>query len=257
MQNRQETKLVEFIDNTAFEIAKNKIIGKLHNDKGIGTLSEKMLHAIMKNYYEPNENNHEVKIENYIADIYNEQGIIEIQTRGFYKLRDKLAVFLNQYPVTIVNPMPYNKWVCWIDNETGETTKKRKSPKTWSIYDALYELYRIKNFLLNPNIRFRFVYIDMEEYRLLNGWNYTKKRGSTRYDQIPISIIKELILEQPEDYMQFVPFDLEEEFSSKEFAKAAKIQVSTARLALNILYYMGIIIKIGKKGNTIIYKLKE
>ena len=249
--------LQEYIDNEAFESAKEKIVGKAHNDKGIGTLSEKTVHAIMKNYYEPNEDNHEVKIEGYVADIYNNQGIIEIQTRQFNKLRGKLSTFLNLYPVTIVYPMPYNKWVFWIDNETGETTKKRKAPKKWSAYDAFFELYKIKEFLKNPNLRMRLVLMDMEEYRLLNGWNASKKRGSTRFDRIPLEIKQEVVIEQPEDYMQFIPYDIEEQFTSKEFAKAAKIKVDTARLVLNILYYVGVVKRVGKEGNSFVYEVKD
>jgi len=249
--------LQEYIDNEAFESAKEKIVGKAHNDKGIGTLSEKTVHAIMKNYYEPNEDNHEVKIEGYVADIYNEQGIIEIQTRQFNKMRAKLSTFLNLYPVTIVYPMPYNKWVFWIDNETGETTKKRKAPKKWSAYDAFFELYKIKEFLKNPNLRMRLVLMDMEEYRLLNGWNASKKRGSTRFDRIPLEIKQEVVIEQPEDYMQFIPYDIEEQFTSKEFAKAAKIKVDTARLVLNILYYVGVVKRVGKEGNSFVYEVKD
>ena len=249
--------LQEYIDNEAFESAKEKIVGKAHNDKGIGTLSEKTVHAIMKNYYEPNEDNHEVKIEGYVADIYNEQGIIEIQTRQFNKMRAKLSTFLNLYPVTIVYPMPYNKWVFWIDNETGETTKKRKAPKKWSAYDAFFELYKIKEFLKNPNLRMRLVLMDMEEYRLLNGWNASKKRGSTRFDRIPLEIKQEVVIEQPEDYMQFIPYEIEEQFTSKEFAKAAKIKVDTARLVLNILYYVGVVKRVGKEGNSFVYEVKD
>ena len=69
---------VEYIDSQAFDAAKEKIIGKSHNDKGIGTLSEKTLHAVLKMYYEPDEDNHEVAIDGYFADIYNEHGIIEL-----------------------------------------------------------------------------------------------------------------------------------------------------------------------------------
>ena len=32
--------------------------------------------------------------------------------------------------------------------------------------------------------------IDIEEYKLLNGWSYDKKRGSVRYDRIPVGIRK-------------------------------------------------------------------
>ena len=102
---------VEYIDSQAFDAAKEKIIGKSHNDKGIGTLSEKTLHAVLKMYYEPDEDNHEVAIDGYYADIYNEHGIIEIQTRQLNKLRDKLSVFLNEYQVRVVYPMPYEKYL--------------------------------------------------------------------------------------------------------------------------------------------------
>ena len=47
---------------------------------------------------------------------------------------------------------------------------------------AFKELYKIRPFLKNENLRFRFALIDMEEYRLLNGWSKDKKKGSERYD---------------------------------------------------------------------------
>ena len=61
----------EYIDQTAFDAARQKIIGKSHNDKGIGTLSEKTLHAVLKAYYEPDEDKHEVALDGYYADIFN------------------------------------------------------------------------------------------------------------------------------------------------------------------------------------------
>lgn len=244
----------EYINDKAFKDAKEKIIGKLHNDKGIGTLSEKTVHAILKNYYEPDENNHEVALDGYVADIYNQNGVVEIQTRSFNKMREKLSVFLNLYPVTIVYPIPYTKWIYWIDETTGESSKKRKSPKTGSEYEAFYELYKIKAYLNNPNLRIRLVLIDIEEYKLLNGWSYDKKRGARRYDRIPISIRKEVIISQPEDYIQFIPYDLQDGFTSKEFAKTAHIPLKTAGLVLNILNYVGAVKRVGKKGNSYIYE---
>ena len=57
-------------DQKAFENAKKKIIGVDRQRIGIGTLSEKTVHAILKNYYEPDEDKQEIPIENYVADIY-------------------------------------------------------------------------------------------------------------------------------------------------------------------------------------------
>ena len=183
-----------------------KMARETRMDKGIGTLSEKTLHAVLKMYYEPDEDNHEVAIDGYFADIYNEHGIIEIQTRQLNKLRDKLSVFLNEYQVRVVYPMPYEKYLSWIEPETGDITSRRKSPKRCSMYDAMFELYKIKAFLKNQNLKVTLLLIDMEEYKLLNGWSYDKKRGSVRYDRIPVGIRKIVELDCPQDYMHIDRF---------------------------------------------------
>ena len=92
--------------NPLFEQAKKQIIGTKRKRQGIGTLSEKSVHAILKLYYAPDEDMHEIPIENFVADIYTGKEIVEIQTRQFNKMREKLAVFLKQYPVTVVYPIP-------------------------------------------------------------------------------------------------------------------------------------------------------
>ena len=235
---------IEYIDSRAFDEAKEKIIGKSHNDKGIGTLSEKTLHAVLKMYYEPDEDNHEVAIDGYFADIYNEHGIIEIQTRQLNKVR-------------VVYPMPYEKYLSWIEPETEDITSRRKSPKRCSMYDAMFELYKIKAFLKNPNLKVTLLLIDIEEYKLLNGWSYDKKRGSVRYDRIPVGIRKVIELDCPQDYMQFVPEGLENGFTSADFANAAHIDRQTAASVLAMLNYMEQVKRVGKTGNAYIYDIEE
>ena len=241
------------IDKTLFDHTKNKIVGSQRIRQGIGTLSEKTVHAVMKNYYAPDTDMHEIPIENFVADIFTGQEIIEIQTRAFYKMRRKLDAFLPLYPVTIVYPIPHIKWLSWIDEKTGETSPKRKSPKTGNPYMAFIELYKIRPYLSNPNLHLKLALLDMEEYRLLNGWSRDKKKGSERYDRIPVKFAEEVCIDRREDYMQFVPIDLEDEFIVKDFAKAAMVHEDTARLSLNILNYLGVVRRVGKKGNAYVY----
>lgn len=244
-------------DKEAFEKAKKKIIGIDRQRLGIGTLSEKTVHAILKNYYEPDEDRQEIPIENYVADIYEDGEIIEIQTRQFNKMRNKLEAFLPLYPVTIVYPIPREKWLIWIDEESGELSKKRKSPARGNVYIAFPELYKIKMFLKDPNLRIKLVFLDMEEYRLLNGWSKDKKKGSSRYDRIPTELVEEVDITCLQDYMQFIPYELEEEFTSRDFARAAHINVQLAQTVLNILYHVGVITRTGKKGNQYLYEVME
>ena len=245
------------LDQKAFEDAKKRIIGVDSQRLGIGTLTEKTMHAILKNYYEPDEDKQEIPIENYVADIYTDGEIMEIQTRQLNKLRGKLAVFLPLYPVTVVYPIPREKWLIWIDEKSGELSNKRKSPVKGNPYLAFPELYKIKMFLKDPNLRLRLVLLDIEEYRLLNGWSRDKKRGSSRFDRIPISLEEEVEINCLRDYMQFVPHELEGSFTSGEFAKAAHINISLAQTVLNILYHVGTVTKVGKKGKQYLYHVLD
>lgn len=241
----------------AFEEAKNKIIGIDRQRLGIGTLSEKTVHAILKHYYELDEDKQEIPIENYVADIYSDGEIIEIQTRQFNKMRDKLKTFLPLYPVTIVYPIPREKWLIWIDEESGELSKKRKSPAKGNPYVAFIELYKIKMFLKDPNLRLKLVLLDMEEYRLLNGWSRDKKKGSSRFDRIPTQLVEEIEINCLQDYMQFVPYDLPEQFTTKDFAKVAHIPTKLSQTVLNILHHVGIVERVGKSGRAYLYEVVD
>ena len=120
-------------------------------------------------------------------------------------------------------------------------------------YMAFAELYKIKTFLRDPNLRIKLVLLDVEEYRLLNGWSKDKKKGSSRYDRIPLELVEEVDIARLEDYMQFVPYQLEDSFTSREFAKAAHIPLSLAQTVLHILYHVGIVTRVGKKGREYLY----
>lgn len=244
-----------YVNQTELESAIRKTLDKQVSRKGIGTLGEKTLHSVLKLYFEPDEDKHEVALDGYFADIYNQTGVIEIQTRQLNKLRDKLAVFLNHYTVTVVYPCPYNKWIYWVDPETLETTgKKRLSSRHYNEYDAFFELYKIKSFLKNPNLHIRLLLMDVEDYKLLNGWNETGKKGSWRYDRIPVGVRRIIELDQPEDYMTFLPLELKEKFTVKDYSKTCGISEDTARMVLNILYYLGVVSRVGKEGNAFLYE---
>ena len=242
------------MDTLRFEQAKEKIIGKDRQRLQIGTLSEKTVHAVVKHYYEPDEDKQEIPIEGLYADIFTGNEIIEIQTRSFDQVRKKLDRFLPEYPVTVVLPIPDTKWLIWIDEETGELTNPRKSPKKGSEYAAFKELYKIKPYLKKEGLTIVLLFLDMEEYRLLNGWSKDKKKGSSRYDGIPIQITREVRFESPSDYQILIPDSLEDEFTCAEFAKAVKINNRQANLVLNILFYLNVVKRTGKRGRAFVYE---
>jgi len=247
---------ISYEDGILFKTVCNKLIGVEKIRSGIGTLGEKTVHAVLKNYVVPRMEYHEIKCNGYIADIMIEEEIIEIQTANFNQLRRKLEVFLPMYDVTIVYPVPAIKWLIWINEETGEITQKRKSNKKGTICSIFPELYKIKSYLKNPRLHLRIILLELEEYRLLNGWSTDKKKGSSRYDRIPINMIEDIMVNSIDDYDVFIPDSLPETFISKEFFKITGLTVKQGNAALNVLYSVGALERIGKEGRFILYKRK-
>ena len=225
--------------------------------QGIGCLGEKILHVVLKQYLEPDPSFHEVKIGRYVADIARDSGVVEIQTRNFSALKKKLAAFLPHYPVTVVTPIPQIKWLSWIEEQTGEVTKKRKSPKTGTALDVFRELYHIREFLLHPHFQIQLIFLEVEEYRLLNGWGNGGKRGSTRYDRIPIRLLGERFLRDREDYRQVLPVGLPEIFTSSHLAQAARLSPNSASRAMNVFFSVQAVGRVGKQGNHYCYRVLE
>lgn len=247
------------MDREKYFYALSKVLDGEHKRAGIGTYGEKTVHSVLKNYFEPFEDSHEQKVGGFVADIVGENGIIEIQTAGFDRLRKKLAAFLEVSEVTVVHPIPFNKWLIPIDPETGILGKKRKSPKKGSPYDIFPELYKIKQFLPNERLHFCIVMLDVEEYRQppeTTGLKRGRRRGSTRYDRIPTALCDELHFDTPADWLYFVPNGLDNEYTSRDFAEKAGIHTSYARLVLNILTTLGVTERIGKQGRSYLYRTK-
>ncbi len=240
-----------------FEQAKEKIIGKIRERKQIGTLSEKSVHAILKFYLCADEDCHEIPICNFVADIFEDNHIYEIQTRSFDRLQNKLEAFLPDYQVTIVHPIEIKKWIYYIDEETGELVEQRKSPKKENIYQVFSELYKIKSYLKHENLSFLFLFMETEEWKILNGYGRDKKIRCEKYDKIPVAISEEMYIECSRDFLQIIPYDIKEPFTSAEFAKKVKCSKDVASVTLNILNDLGIVERVGKSGRNYLYKVLD
>ncbi len=238
-----------------FAAARMKVLTPEHPDRrGIGMQSEKTLHSILKYYIEPDESFHEQPVARYIADIKNEAGITEVQTAGYGYLRGKLSVFLKDYPVTVVCPVVHVKHIQWIDPESGEWLKRNRSPVTGGVFTAFTELYRIRPFLKDPRLTVRVILMDMEEYRIADGYAREGKKGSHRFDRVPCALISDTRLRTPEDYRGLIPDSLPEEFTSADFAGHCRVRKGESGTALLILTDLGAVRRIGKKGRSYLYQ---
>ena len=242
------------MDQVRFAECCDRIVGMVREHLGIGTYQEKTVHAVVKNYMEPDLSKQEQKVGAFVADICNEQGIIEVQTANFNTLGKKLTEFLKVYPVTIVYPVPFRKWICWIDPKTGERSQKRKSSKKGSPQMIFRELYKIRPFLQHPKLRISILLIHMEEYKLLDGWGKDKKNHASKYDRIPFFLEDEIEINDVPSYKKLIPDGLPEQYTTADFAKKSSITRSDAQKALLLLTELGITQRIGKQKNAYLYR---
>lgn len=238
-----------------FDEIADLLLSREKEENGFGTLQEKTIHEVIKDFYCYDHDFQEQKRGRYIADIAIGDDIWEIQTRAFNKLRGKLESFLQKYRVTVIYPVAAEKKIYWLNQETGVITGGRRSPRKGSPYDVFWELYKIRPYLQNPSLSIHIFMMDMEEYKLLNGWSRDKKKGSTRYDRLPGKLRDIVRLERREDYLYFLPDNLPQEFTSMDLARCAHIPRDTAQTCLLILRDLEIVELIGKKGRLNLHKI--
>lgn len=251
------------INSESFENAKNCALGLGKGMRGIGTLSEKAVHATLKYYYAPNQECHELRIDDYVADAIVDGEIYEIQSKNFYSMRNKLESFLKKKDVTIIYPIPIKKYLRYVDPETGEISESRLSNKRMGIYDIIPELYSIKDIIANKKLHFVICFINMEEYKFLNGYGKSKKIRASKIDRIPLSIQGEFYINKKKDLLNLLPgienwkrtkdCPLPKEFTNKDIARLTGFNISYAQMLTNILCYHKLIKNVGSQGRYKLY----
>lgn len=232
-----------------FKRARAEIIGEAVSTEGVGGLNERSIHKILKLSIEPNTDFHEVKFLGSVADIKNEEGIFEVQTKGAYKLKGKLIKYLEHCPVTLVIPIIREKYLRYIDTETGEILPPKRSPRPENIYHALNSIFSLADLFLFDNFKLMLVFLSADEYK-----HRVKKKGQRRVDAIPREILEVREITAREEFLEFFPKSLPEEFVASEFSRAIKKPSRFTYFVIKFYENLGFIENVGKRGRAILYK---
>ncbi len=224
-----------------------------HQRYNIGTYNEKKLHIILKKYFEEEPAYHEIPTNGYIADIRRDGIITEIETSGFSGLKPKLAAYLPEYKVRLVYPLASVKYLSWINPEDGEITSRKKSPKKATAYNALFEMVRILPYVKNENLTVLVPFLEIDEYRMLDGWSRDKKKGSNRYERIPTDLFQIEEFASDDDFVKYIPENCVKDFTLADFAKAAHVPAREVSGIVRVLMERGLLERTGKKGNAYLY----
>jgi len=222
--------------------------------KSIGTRNESSLHRALKHKYAGPGGRTEIKVGDFIADGVRKNGeYIEVQTGSFAPLKKKAAEFALRGRVRIIHPIAVTKTIEVYD--AGKTfLYRRKSPvrgSPWSLFDALLHAPELP---LNPAVAIEIVLADITEKRVRDGKGSWRRKGVSIKDR-ELSVLREsLLYKGPSDYLRFVPFKRNEEFTASMLAKRAEVSQWTAQKALYVLTKLKVVKRIGRKARELLYK---
>lgn len=218
-------------------------------------MTEHSLHLAVKAAISLPGDQFEAKQGNYIIDILRGNMAIEVQTKNFSALKEKLQTLTEKQPVRLVYPLPERKIITYI-TKNSQVIEKRKSPKKGVLTDVFRELVMIPSLLGKENFSLEILFIDEEEIRCADGKGSWRRKGVSIKERKLLKINSRLLF-QGEDFLKLLPTELNSVFTNAELAKQAKMPVRTARQITYCLRKSGLIQVCGKKGNSLNFEKPE
>lgn len=225
--------------------------------EGIGVYAESGLHASLKAYFGGENGRFEVPLDGRIVDLLrmgpSGEEIVEIQTRRFDKIRDKVISLAQDHKVRLVHPVPVELRISRISPDTGEVLSERKSPKSgdlWSIFD---ELMRAPALMVARNVTIEVVLVRCRELRCRDGTGSWRRKGDRVLSRDLEEVLESRVFSRVSDWLRLIPKDLLPPWSSASLAEALGIGPERARRMLYSYSAAGLIVPAGKDGRHKLY----
>ena len=221
--------------------------------KSFTTSNESSLHRTLKFRYAGPGGKTEAEVGDYVADGINSDGeYIEVQTGSFAPLKKKVKEFTANGRVRIIHPIAVTKKI-EVYGPDGSFLYRRKSPlkrSPWNLFDALLHAPELP---LIRRVTIEIVMTDITEKRVKDGKGARRRKGVSIKDRELNAWRESILLKKPADFLRFVPFKKDEEFTASMLAERAGIEKWTAGKALYVLTKMKIVKRTGKKNNAWVY----
>ena len=202
-------------------------------------------------------------MENYICDVITDDGIIiEIQTKSFKNIRDKLIDLLHNHRVLLIYPLVCETYIEYY-NEAGSLVSRRKSPKKRNLYSIFDELTGIWSVLLHENFTLKVVETTAVKKRQKTAEPVQSVNKKRRVKKNWYGFDTELIAEgsshffySKKDYTALLA-EIPEEFGVMEAAAQTGAQKTHIQKMLWTFRKMGLIEKTRQDGRRFIYRIKH
>lgn len=195
----------------------------------------------------------EARFGEYIVDIVRDDLLIEIQTRNFSSIREKLYQLIEEHRVRLVHPVPHQKWIIRL-NSDGSTVSRRRSPKKGRVEEIFNQLVYMPDLCVAENAEVEVLLVNMEEYLIDDGKGSWRRRRWSIHDRKLLSVEHSDRFGDPSDFNNFLPKELPTEFTVRQLAKQSNLPIRIAQRMAYCLRHMDVIEINGKKGRANLYK---
>ena len=218
-------------------------------------MTEYSLHSEIKRWYTGSEDELEVKVEDFRVDVLKDELLIEIQTGNFSAIKNKLTKLLrNNNQVRLVYPIAKQKWIVHVSG-SGELVRRRKSPKKGKVIDVFYELVHAPSLVKHRNFSLEVLLIEEEEVRCNDGRGSWRRRGVSVKDRKLLNVFDRIVFEHSQDFLEFLPKELDDQFTNKVLAKKMGVSVGLAQKITYCLRKMDAISVVGKHRKELLFQV--
>jgi hypothetical protein len=223
------------------------------NVAGFG--NESSLHSAVKAWIAQTRDRFEVEVDGFVVDIVRGDLLIEVQTRNFSAVREKLRSLVKNRHVRLVYPIAERKWIIRVDRTNGNKLNRRLSPKKGRLIDLFDELVRVPWLVKEENFELNVLMIEEEEVRCNDGRGSWRRRGVSIKDHHLKEVVDSVLFKHAENFLRFLPADLAQPFTNRQLAERLGISLRLARRMTYSLREMGALQVTGKTGRALLFRV--
>lgn len=218
--------------------------------------TETSLHAALKDLYTLPGASQEALVDGYWIDVVQSDRLVEIQTRNFTALRNKLVDLIERHRVHVVYPVAVEKWLVTLPGEGVAGTVRRKSPYRGRLEHIFTEMVRIPDLLSHPNFSLEVILIQEEELRRDDGQGSWRRRGVSIVDRRLLHIVGRHVFQTPDDLRSLLPASLPKPFTNANLADTLHIPMRLAARMTYCLRALDILEITGKSKRQYLFRVQ-
>ena len=220
-------------------------------------MQQTALHSALKDSYVKQGAAEEVLVDGYWIDVVQGNLLIEIQTRNFSAIRNKLRDLVERHPVRLVHPIALEKWIVRLPVDGQTQPSRRKSPRRGRLEYVFTELVRIPDLMEHPNFSLEVLLTREEEIRLADGKGSWRRDGVSIINRRLLEIVDRRLFSDPSDLRKLLPEDLDLPFTNRQLAQKLTISPRLAARMSYCLRTMHILKVAGKLSRSHLYTFTE